>query len=166
MNYITTPLEDHVANMYYKIGISEPDSSIEEIARRLGIVLLYRKKPSFSMEGVITLNPFTSKEVRKITFAHELYHTLYHVGTQIDMPHLFRQLQEWQATNFAYHFCVPTFMLQKLKLPAYRSEAITFIAETFCVTNQFAKERLTIYEKQIIGTLFHERLSSSKELPG
>lgn len=74
------------------------------------------------------------------------------------MPKAFRLKQEYQARNFALHFCIPTFMLRKINLPSERNHAIAVIADTFEVTNSFAAARLDHYEKQIDGFLFHDKL--------
>ena len=45
----------------------------------------------------------------------------------------FQEYQEWQAEQFACHFCVPTFLLNQMKLPQLRSEAIGMIVSHFNV---------------------------------
>ncbi|WP_371811524.1 hypothetical protein [Sporosarcina sp. Te-1] len=49
------------------------------------------------------------------------------------MHPLFIELLEWQADNFAMHFCVPTFMLDRILLPPDQKAAIHLIMETFKV---------------------------------
>ncbi|MDA6790899.1 hypothetical protein OSL42_26375, partial [Escherichia coli] len=56
------------------------------------------------------------------------------------------------------HFCVPTFMLLKLRLPNTRGQAVDYIAETFRVTHMFAKKRLEVFENKVNSSLFFEEL--------
>ncbi|OAH60915.1 hypothetical protein AWH49_14685 [Domibacillus aminovorans] len=51
-------------------------------------------------------------------------------------------MQEWQANSFALHFCIPTFMLEKLELTDHKQAAIAIIAQTLSVEYGFAEERL------------------------
>ena len=50
----------------------------------------------------------------------------------------FREYQEWQAEQFAFHFRIPTFMLNQLELPQLRCEAVGLIATLFNVEHTFA----------------------------
>ncbi|MGY0692665.1 ImmA/IrrE family metallo-endopeptidase [Virgibacillus sp. FSP13] len=163
MKYVMTPLEDLIKKLYQKIGVTDPDHPIDDIALRLDIDLIYLKHFPCSSRGCIVLDPRLSAEKLKEIFGHELAHVLYHVGIQLIMPEMFRQMQEYQARNFALHFCIPTFMLQQINFPEYRCQAISVVAETFGVTNEFAAERLKHYENQITGALFHEELLKCSE---
>lgn len=162
MRYTTTPLEDSIQKLYWKIGIKEPKHPIEDIATRIGISIYYQKIP-LSTEGVIFIDPSLSVEQQREVFTHELGHVLHHVGVQLSMPEDFRHMQEAKAQNFALHFAVPTFMLLKLNIPKYRNQAINLIAETFGVTYYFADERLLHYERQITSKLFYEELIKHNE---
>lgn len=71
-------------------------------------------------------------------FVHELAHVLKYAENPFNMNRMTRELQEYQANSFMYHFCVPTFMLEKLSLPRMQSEAIKLIGDTFNVTYPFA----------------------------
>ncbi|WP_370569984.1 ImmA/IrrE family metallo-endopeptidase [Sporosarcina sp. resist] len=57
----------------------------------------------------------------------------------------FPRYQKWQAEEFAYHLCIPTFMLNLLVLPKLRCEAIRLIATLFNVEHSFANNRLEIW---------------------
>ncbi|HLS08140.1 MULTISPECIES: ImmA/IrrE family metallo-endopeptidase [Lentibacillus] len=162
MNYVSTLIEDTVEELYLKMGIVDPDHSIEDIAQRLGIQLYYFRKPPFVSRGCIYLDPAIPLEKRKEVFSHELAHILYHSGVQLFMTESFRLLQESQADNFALHFAVPTFMLRELVL-SERNQAITSIASTFHVTHNFAAKRLNHYEKQIEGLILREKINSKME---
>ncbi|MFA1819558.1 ImmA/IrrE family metallo-endopeptidase [Virgibacillus oceani] len=158
MQYVNTSLEDSVQKIYQKIGVRDPDHPMEDTADRIGVYISHWKLP-FLIPGNIVLDPMLSKEKKKEVFGHELCHHLCHVGVQLDMPESFRMLQEYQAKNFALHFCVPTFMLHRLSFPKHRNESIGKIAATFGVTGNFAAERLRHYEKQINGFMVYEKVS-------
>ncbi|ALX47611.1 ImmA/IrrE family metallo-endopeptidase [Lentibacillus amyloliquefaciens] len=162
MKYITTPLEDSIQKLYWRIGIKEPKHSIEDIATRLGISICYQKIP-LSADGIIFIDPLQNKCKQREVFTHELGHVLQHVGVQLGMPEDFRHMQEAKARNFALHFTVPTFMLLELSMPKYRNQAVNLIAERFGVTHDFADERLLHYERQITGELFFEELLKGNE---
>ncbi len=74
------------------------------------------------------------------------------------MNRLFRQLQEYQANSFMYHFCVPTFMLEKISLPRMQSEAIKLIGDTFNVTYPFAAQRLEMYRRKQFSFMMYKEL--------
>ncbi|MFC2948579.1 ImmA/IrrE family metallo-endopeptidase [Virgibacillus sediminis] len=157
----STPLEDAIEELYLKLGVVDPDHPIDDVAERAGITLCYFKNPPFTMRGVINLDPRHSKEKQKEIFGHELCHALFHTGIQLIMPDAFRLKQEYQARNFAFHFCVPTFMLKDIKLPRHRNKAIYKISQIFEVTPVFAEERLIRYERQLIGAAFHQEWNKS-----
>jgi len=163
MNYTKTLLEDAVEKLYKKLEITDPNHPIDDVARKLNIELHYFEKFPFAMRGTITLDPRLPKKKQKEVFAHELAHVMYHVGIQIIMPESFREKQEYQARNFAFHFCIPTFMMKQMDLHKDRYRAVEEIADTFGVTNKFADERLIHYEKQINGFLFHQELLKCSE---
>lgn len=76
------------------------------------------------------------------------------------MHKLFRELQEFQAKQFMYHFCVPTFMLLQMTLPNLRQQAILHIAQTFHVTRDFAEKRLALFEQRRAGIQFQKEFTS------
>jgi hypothetical protein len=57
------------------------------------------------------------------------------------MHPLFIDLQEWQAINFAYHFCVPTFMFDF-------NYTVYDIVQLFNVDYAFACKRLEKYRNK------------------
>ena len=52
---------------------------------------------------------------------------------------LFLEYQEWKANNFALHFCVPTFMLQRYKIHTIK-EGVSLIRVEFGVSNEIAEK--------------------------
>lgn len=140
-----THLEDYVNNLYKTIGIADPyELNMFMIAKRLGVEIIY-SKATFRFGSIIALS-YGSRQQHWQRFGHELSHYVGHVGHQLNMNYLFRELQEFQAKRFAYHFCVPTFMLDQLKgVNAYK------IMNLFNVEYNFAFRRLEMYKNKFIG---------------
>ncbi|MDW0113820.1 ImmA/IrrE family metallo-endopeptidase [Sporosarcina saromensis] len=152
--YIYSHLEDYIVELYKRIGISRPNQlRLEVIAKRLDITVYSFGWPSEALYSngrqYIYLNRYLTPEQKWQEFAHELCHALRHSGYQKRMYPLFRELQEWQADNFALHFCIPTFMLQRIKLPTDKKDAACLIAKTFHVEYEFAFKRLELYKNKI-----------------
>lgn len=155
--YQTSYLEDYVEDLYKRLGINEPDE-LDKYAigneLNIGIYLVSGESEAFCSQerNYIFLNRNLSHQERWQDFGHELCHVLRHSGHQRDMQPMFRELQEWQADNFMYHFCVPAFMMKRIRLPPNSYEAVTLIAELFNVEMKFAEERLNrYYQKVLIG---------------
>ena len=155
MIYHKTHLEDYVESLLVDMNIRQPGQLNKfVISDKLGIYLhLYegnsRGLTDDDNEKYIFLNRHLSRPERWQDFAHELCHILRHDGDQKYMSFPFRQLQEWQSNNFMYNFCVPTFMLQRIRLPPDQHEAIRLIADTFNVDYQFAEKRLHKYYQKM-----------------
>lgn len=156
-------IEEKVLSIYLSMNISEPyqiyhDDMIENISDLLDIKTYYFDESSEAnnLGGSyrIFLNETQTKQKIWQDFGHELAHILAHGGCQLSMHEPFRAYQEWQAEQFAYHFCVPTFMLNQMKLPQLRCEAIGVIINTFNVEPNFAAERLEKWLQSKIGNLY------------
>ncbi|MBN6206221.1 ImmA/IrrE family metallo-endopeptidase [Ralstonia pickettii] len=146
VNYNKT--ESIIKDLYTNIDIVSPEQlKIESIAYKLGIAVRYWDFPSeaFAVDEkcFIVLNRNLNKSQLWQEFAHELSHLLLHVGRQELMHILFRQLQEYQANYFSYHFCVPTFMLERLK-----EVNANLITELFNVEFDFAIRRIEIHQNK------------------
>ncbi|MCM3436803.1 ImmA/IrrE family metallo-endopeptidase [Bacillus licheniformis] len=154
-------LEEDVKKTYVRLNIMQPEQiNVEKIASAFNIFLHYEEADSsmFCVDGCysIVLDNRLSPERQWEDFAHELCHVLKHYGNQFVMNKMFRQLQEFQANNFMYHFCVPTFMLSKINLPRLQSEAIKLIGDTFKVTYPFAARRLEMYRRKQFSFAWYE----------
>lgn len=152
--YQNSHLEDYIKELYNDWNITSPERLNKYfIAERLNIsiYLTSGKSEAFYWQGryYIFINRELNRRKRWQDFGHELCHVLRHSGHQGKMPHSLRELQEWQADNFMYHFCVPTFMLQRIRLPPDRIAAAYLIAETFNVDFGFAEERLERYQRKL-----------------
>lgn len=139
-----THLEEVIYKLYKSIGIMIPEKlDMHLIAKRLGIKITYEEEKIFRCDDEISLTRGTKIE-EWLSFAHELGHYLRHAGMQLAMHPLFRQLQEYQASSFTYHFCVPTFMLDNLKEVTIRG-----IMNLFNVDYDFACKRLEMYQSKM-----------------
>lgn len=152
--YYYSHLEDYIKNFYTSLKILSPlDLDIRRIAKELNIKIYYwndRSQALFLKESAfIFLNNDLSTEHQRQDFMHELCHVLLHTGDQMRMSPLFREFQEFKATNFTYHACVPTFMLEKMVFPDLEAKAVNMIQETFHVEYSFAKKRLKQYLSNI-----------------
>jgi Zn-dependent peptidase ImmA (M78 family) len=162
LEYTYTPLEDFVKNLYQKLSILEPkEINMKGIAEQLNIQLYFYDDGSTAVEvdGIqrIFIDERLSKAQQWQDFGHELCHSIRHSGNQLLMSeddlHLsFMRLQENQAENFMYHFCVPTFMLLNYKISNFLDvkAGIPFVVKNFNVTEQFAEERLNRYKRQLL----------------
>lgn len=145
-----THLEDYIYNLFKLLEIKEPkDLTIEKVSKKLGLTVTYKNK-AYRFENEINIQKSTKMQ-EWLDFTHEVCHYLRHCGSQVSMHPLFRQLQEYQADYFAYHFCVPTFMLEKIK-----EVSIYEIMNQFNVEYEFAVRRFEMYQnRQIDYNLNH-----------
>lgn len=93
----------------------------------------------------IFLNENLSAQQKWQEFGHECCHIFRHTGNQSEMNNSFLYYQENQATHFAYHFCVPTFMLED-----YKGATVYDIMNLFNVEFDFALKRLEMYERKML----------------
>ena len=156
MNY--THLEDDIFELFTSIGIANPsDLKMGDIAARLGVEISYRRDWFSYKDDVVIVRGSPQEEWQ--SFGHEICHHLRHCGNQLLLPRMFVDLQEWQADHFAYHFCVPTFMLEKMELVQHRKENIWNICNTFNVDYEFAKKRLEMYRNKQKQDQYRQRMS-------
>lgn len=168
ITYYPTTLESYIEMLYQHIAINEPyELDIMTISERLKIPTYFYPTGSqaiYFLGGYkINIDPSLSDAEQWQDFGHELCHVLQQYGSQLNMPDEFIYYQENKADNFALYFCVPTFMLEKLELPNYRSGAIEFISDTFNVTIEFAKKRLEKHEQQLLSSQYSLHIKSQFE---
>ncbi len=153
--YCNSHLEDYIMEVYKDLGIEQPEQiNRYMIADQLNIGLYPTSSQSEALYShgrcYIFINRERDHRQQWQDFGHELCHVLMHEGHQNRMYPLFLDLQEWQADNFMYHFCVPTFMLRRLSLPSSMQQAVPLIAETFNVNYEFAEYRLSKYLQKVL----------------
>lgn len=166
MSYTYSHLEDYITNTYQQLQILEPSQlNLYFIADQLNLGLYPVNDPSqalrFDGRDYIFLNSSFSASERWEVFGHELGHTLWHAGNQTKMLPPFIEYQEWQADLFALHFCIPTFMLQQIKLPKDGNMAIYETCETFGVTYEFAEKRIEKWQQKIEGQFLYSNLKGA-----
>jgi len=141
--YINTHLEDYIQNLYKFLRINRPEQlTIDNIAKRLNLNIYYGKF-SLRFGNDLVIQKSTRQQEWQL-FGHEVGHYLRHCGNHLTLHRLFLDMQEWQANHFAYHFCVPTFMLQKTD---YIS--VDTIMNLFNVEYDFAVRRLEMYQNKL-----------------
>lgn len=143
-----THLEDYIKSLYTSIGITKSEQlGIRSVGAKMRLKVIFAPLNSFTNE-VICIDTRLSEQEQWQQFGHELCHVLWHCGNQFAIPLSFREYQEWKANNFAYHFCVPTFMLDEMKLDREYYKAIYQIQKAFNVDENFAKKRLDYYNSK------------------
>ncbi|WP_186303729.1 ImmA/IrrE family metallo-endopeptidase [Bacillus pumilus] len=157
MRYINSHLEDWIESFLINIGITQSSQlDKHKIANDLDIWIFYVNDTSHYVEVnnlyTIFLNKNLSKEEQWQDFAHELCHIV-RQSSKFTNYHLTKTLwniyQERQANYFAYHFCIPTFMLKNLDLPKDPELAILKVSNIFKVTPEFATHRLNLYNQKV-----------------
>ncbi|MED4843937.1 ImmA/IrrE family metallo-endopeptidase [Bacillus atrophaeus] len=150
MGYTNSHLEDWIEKLYKDINITKPEEiNFDRIAKALDILIVYNPDTSFAIRVngmyTISLDSRKTRQQQWSDFSHEVCHILRHVNDNKIMPNYWKYYLECQANYFAYHFCIPTFMLREIKIPHNQSYAIQMIAETFKVPESLAKVRLNMY---------------------
>lgn len=140
---VYTHIEDYINDLYQSLAINDPyQLDIDYISEKLRVRVYYGES-SFKYDNNIIIKK-SSKQREWQKFGHEIAHFLRHVGSHLSIHYLFRDLQEYQAKHFSYHFCVPTFMLQKLK-----EVSVNVIMQLFNVEEEFAVRRLEMYKNKM-----------------
>ncbi|WP_249871575.1 ImmA/IrrE family metallo-endopeptidase [Oceanobacillus saliphilus] len=141
-----THVEEYVHDLYKGMHIREPHQlEIPRIANKLEINIQYASVNMRIMDVIFLKR--SSKQREWQAFGHEVCHYLRHSGNQLSMFYMFRDLQEWQADSFAYHFCIPTFMLQEIK-----HVTVYEVMSKFNVEYKFAINRLEMYKRKMVDT--------------
>lgn len=145
-------LEDYITNLLKGIDILEPHQlGIEIISSRLGVEVHYLPYPAMFLEKYIFLDSRASKKRQWQDFAHELCHSRLHDGDQALLTAMQKDGQEHKADNFAQHFCIPTFMLERIKFTEYDRDHIWRIEEKFMVEKEFARKRWEQHVRNLIS---------------
>jgi len=94
----------------------------------------------------IFINERQSEQQQWQDFGHEMYHFCHDHVVYDRLHESYAEYGESKADYFAYHFCVPTFMLQQLD-----EVNIHVITTMFNVEFDFALRRLEMYQNKILS---------------
>ncbi|KIL23773.1 ImmA/IrrE family metallo-endopeptidase [Bacillus pumilus] len=145
----TTHLDDWIEAFYHQINIKNPSElDLLDIAHRSNLKVEFLNISSRYYAGTIIIDNRLSPQEQWQDFGHELCHVLRHEGNQLVMPPMFRELQEMQAKRFAHKFCIPTFMLRKIKAKEFYHDPSSEIASIFNVSHEFAIQRLITFSTE------------------
>jgi len=137
-------LEDYINNLYKTLAINNPRQlDVAFLAKKLDLQVYYGSMSLLFGNNIVIKRSTKQQEWQE--FGHEIGHYLRHVGNHLSMHTLFVDLQEYQADNFAYHFCIPTFMLKEL-----RDISVYTVSETFGVDYEFARHRLDMHNNKLL----------------
>src|SRR5690625_2621592 len=144
-------IEKFVMRFYHAIDVHEPFLlSKEMIVDHLGIKLIYWKNTSsiarYKGNYYLFLNENLTGQRQWQEFGHEMSHYFFDQQDKRLMYSSFIDYIETKADYFAYHFCVPTFMLYNLK-----GVDVYDVMELFNVEFDFALKRLEIYRNKVLG---------------
>ncbi|QVY60974.1 ImmA/IrrE family metallo-endopeptidase [Cytobacillus gottheilii] len=147
-NYVKTELELIIEDIYKRNDMWSPaDLTLRNLEAAFNIkVKFLDDAPNRAIWdddfAVVFLNPKQSvKEIRSVFF-HEIGHPFRHVGSQEQLPDLFRHLQETQANQFLLYAAIPFYMFEELEKPLSEHEFINLIEETFLINRDIAVKRL------------------------
>lgn len=150
--------EMFIARFYESINVEDPnDLSIESLSDRTDLRVHFWDLTSaivkFKGEYKVFINEKLNERQQWQDFGHEMGHYFWHGGRKLYLTNKFVEYQEIKADYFSYHFCVPTFMLTKLKgLTVYD------VMSLFNVEFDFALRRLEMYKNKILeNKIVYER---------
>lgn len=142
--------ERFVKRFYKSIGITDSHQlTIENISQKLRIKIIYWNYTSeiinYRNAYKLFLNENLNEQQQWVDFGHELGHYFCDNEDQSCLPKQYVNYQEYKADYFAYHFCVPTFMLLKIK-----GVDVYDVMNLFNVEFDFALRRLEMYKNKIL----------------
>ena|SRR5690625_1346403 len=147
--------ETYIEKLFQNIDIYHPHQLCKDfIAQQLNLSIIYWPFTSeiTLYKGIykVFINQKQSLQQQWQDFGHEMYHYC-HDHVSYDLLHeSYSAYGESKADYFAYHFCVPTFMLLNLK-----EVSVDVIANKFNVEYDFALRRFEMYQnKMLIGGVY------------
>ena len=142
--------EKQISEFYNSINITDYNClSLEEVVRNIDVNLVYWPHSSsiaiYNNEYIVFINESINVQRQWQHFGHEMSHYFYDEISYDSLYEGYASYGESKADYFAYHFCVPTFMLLKMgEVTAYD------IMYLFNVEFDFALRRLEMYESKLI----------------
>jgi len=146
MNHI----EQYIQQFYKSIKINDPLLlTVELIVDYLDLEVMYWPHSSsiatYNNQYIIFLNDRLSMQQQWQDFGHEMYHYFYDETNYNYLKETYATYGESKADYFAYHFCVPTFMLMQLK-----EVSVDVITRLFNVEFDFALRRFEMYKSKVL----------------
>lgn len=143
--------ERFIMNFYQSISIScSSELSIMNIAEKLDLEVHFWNFGSAIAERKGTYKIFINNNLNARQqwqeFGHEMSHFFHDRINKKLLFNCFIDYRETKADYFAYHFCVPTFMLYNLK-----GVDVYDVMELFNVEFDFALKRLEMYRNKVLG---------------
>lgn len=143
--------ERFIAQFYQSIGKTQPyQLSIVAISNRLNLNIHYWKYSSAmtQLNGKYRLfiNDQLNEQKQWQEFGHEMSHYFRDRGNRFVLRNSFIDYRETKSDYFAYHFCIPTFMLMNLK-----GFDVYDVMRLFNVEFDFALRRLEMYKHKLIN---------------
>lgn len=137
--------------IYESIDVFKTDQlKLEFISSLLNLNLHYWPYESAIAERNNTISVFINNnqtfQRQWQDFGHEMKHLFFDVGDKKHLKKSFMLYQEVKADYFAYHFCVPTFMLAKLK-----GVTVYDVMNLFNVEFDFAMRRMEMYMNNVMS---------------
>jgi len=143
--------EIYVEKLYKNIDIYHPHQLCKDFISqqfRLSIVYWPYTSEITLYKGIykVFINQRQSLRQQWQDFGHEMYHYCHDHVVYDRLHESYAEYGESKADYFAYHFCVPTFMLQQLE-----EVNIHVITTMFNVEFDFALRRLEMYQNKILS---------------
>lgn len=147
--------EIYIKDFYLSLGINNASQlNINYVSKMLGLDVVFWTYTSevarFGERYKMFINKTLSMQQRWQDFGHEMYHYFNDHTSYNTLHSIYYFYGECKADYFAYHFCVPTFMLLQLK-----EVSVDVITRLFNVEYDFALRRFEMYQnKMLIGGVY------------
>lgn len=154
--------EFFIMNFYKTIKLLDASLlSIPTVSEQINIRIHYWRHSSaigsLDDEYCVFIDNRENERAQWQEFGHEMYHYFFDDTSYNQLKEDYGTYGESKADYFAYHFCVPTFMLQNLKGVNAHD-----IATLFNVEFSFALKRAEMYKNSIMGG----KVLWRKDMPG
>ena len=138
-------------HFYQSLKVNEPSLLSERtVVEHLNIELVYWRNTSaftkYNSKYFMFINENLNKQQQWQDFGHEMSHYFFDETNYSLLNETYAEYGETKADYFAYHFCVPTFMLYNLK-----GVDVYDVMELFNVEFEFALRRLEMYRNNVLG---------------
>lgn len=143
-------MSEKVESFYKSLSIDDPYYlKMSVISDLVNVPLRYWKYSSALARRkgkyIMHINETINKPQQWQQFGHEMYHYFFDETNYGLLKETYAVYGETKADYFAYHFCIPTFMLQRLKgIDVYD------VMRIFNVEFDFALRRLEMYQNKVL----------------